>query len=83
MAEVLELPQLSQRDRMADVQIRRRWIDAKLDGKRTTACKLVHEIALGDDVGGTALDDVQLIDRADHVRPPHACGTARPAVYES
>ena len=45
--EVLELPQLAQRNRMAEVQVGRGGIDTELDAQRPAALELALEIGLG------------------------------------
>ena len=53
MAEVLELAQLAQRNGMADVDIGRRRVNAKLDVQRLVALELLEQSALGHDAINT------------------------------
>ena len=50
MTEVLELPQFSQNDRMAEVNVGRGWVDAQLYSQRPAERELVTQFILTDDL---------------------------------
>jgi len=50
VTEVLELPQFSQNDRMAEVNVGRGWVDAQLYSQRPAERELVTQFILTDDL---------------------------------
>ena len=57
MPEVLELTQLSQRQRVAEVQVRAGRIDAELDPKRPAERELLAQLCFADDLRGALLGE--------------------------
>ena len=54
MAEILELPHLGEQHGVAQVQVRRRGIEADLDAQRLFLAQAFLELARLDDVDGAA-----------------------------
>ena len=61
MAELLELAELAQHDREAEVQVGGRRVDAELGPQRGVAPELAAQVRLGDDVDGARGENVKLL----------------------
>ena len=70
VAEVLELPQLAQRDGVAEVDVDAGRVDAVLDAERAVladrALELLEELVLGDDLLDPAAEDLELFGDVPH-----------------
>ena len=73
VAAILEVAQLLQHDRVAEMQVRRRGIRAELDAQRFSALRraleLANEIVLGDDLDRATPQDGQLFADRPHDAP--------------
>ena len=74
MAELLELAQLAQHDREAEVDVGGGRVDPELDPERATGPELAAEVGLGDEVDGAGAQDAQLLVDGDG-RHRHDPGT--------
>src|SRR5262245_33529293 len=61
VGQLLELPELAQRDRMPEMDVGGRWSDPELDPQRAARRQLAPEVGLGDEVDGTGAQDADLI----------------------
>src|SRR5262249_21464909 len=61
MAEVLELPQLVELDRVTQVQVRARRIEAFLDPQRLAALELGGQLGLHQQLVGASLENGELV----------------------
>ena len=61
MAEVLQLPQLVELHRVAEVQVGPRRIESFLDAQRLAALELGGELRLDDQLVGATLEDGELV----------------------
>ena len=59
--ELLELAELAQHDREAEVDVGRGGVDAELDAQRPAGGELAPEVVLGDEVDRAGADDAQLL----------------------
>ena len=65
VAEVLQLPQLVELDRVAQVEVGPRRIEALLDPQRLAARELRGELGLDQELVGAAAEDRQLLFDVD------------------
>ena len=61
MPEFLELPEFLQCHRMAEVDVRRGGIDAELDPQRASEAQFLEQFLFGEDLGGAAGEDRELL----------------------
>ncbi len=66
MAEVLELPHLVEQHGVAEVQIRRRRIEAGLDAQRAAELQARLELLALDDLVGAAADQIERVLQIGH-----------------
>ena len=61
VTELLELAQLAQHDREAEVDVGRGRVDAELDPQRAAGAELAPEVGLGDEVDRAGAQDAELL----------------------
>ena len=81
MAELLELAELAQHDREAEVQVGRRGVDPELGPQRGVAPELAAQVGLGDDVDGAGGEDAELLVDAGTWRGDATSGTRSGACH--
>ena len=59
MAQVLKMAQLAQEDGVAQMQIRRRGIEAGFDDERPAGLELLTKVGFGDDLQHPPVDQAQ------------------------
>jgi hypothetical protein len=66
VARVLELPELAEHDRVAQVDVGRARVDAQLHAERSALLELLQQLLLGVDVDGAPEEVLQLLARRFH-----------------
>ena len=78
--QLLELAHLVDEHGVAEVQVRRGRVEARLDPQRLAAGQLLRQVGLGQELGGAAAQFLELLCRRQHRSPLPAESRGRAAI---